>query len=120
MDSLVAFLAPTALALAFAWNFAVLTSVQLTVRLIKAYSPRATLVATLPLTAVTVPLTIAYHQWFRPELGWFVVAMVLTGAGGWLIAARILGFRRQRSVVVAAFGVGLLSAPWGAFLVRGP
>ncbi len=118
MDSLAAFLAPTALALALAWNFAVLTSVQLTVRLIKAYSPRSTLVATVPLTAVTVPLTIAYHHWFRPGLGAFAVAMVLTGAAGWLIADRVLGFRRRRSVVVAALGVGLLSAPWGAFLVR--
>ena len=120
MDSFAAFLAPAALALALAWNFAVLTSVQLTVRLIKAYSPRATLVAAISLTAITVPLTIAYHQWFRPGLGWFVVAMVLSGAGGWLVADRVLGFRRQRSVVVAALGVGLLSAPWGAFLVRGP
>ena len=118
MDSLGAFLAPTALALALAWNFAVLTSVQLTVRLIKAYSPRATLVAAVLLTALTVPLTIAYHHWFRPGLAPFAVAMLLTGIAGWLIADRVLGFRRQRSVVVAALGVGLLSAPWGAFLVR--
>ncbi|MDP8922933.1 MAG: hypothetical protein M3O34_08675 [Chloroflexota bacterium] len=118
MSSLDAFLAPTALALAFAWNFVVLTSVQLTVRLIKAYSVRATLVAAVALTVVTVPLTIGYHHWFRPSLGWLLVAMVLTGAGGVLIADRVLGFRRQRSIVVAAFSVGLLSAPWGAFLVR--
>jgi hypothetical protein len=118
VDSLAAFLSPTALALALGWNFAVLTSVQLTVRLIKAYSPRATLVAAVPLTALTVPLTVAYHQWFRPGLAPFAVAMVLTGVGGWLIADRVLGFRRQRSVVVAALGVGLLGAPGGAFLVR--
>ena len=120
MDSLAAFLAPVALVLALAWNFAVLTSVQLSVRLINAYSPRATLVAAVTLTALTVPLTIVYHQWLRPGLGWFAVAMALTGAGGWLIAERVLRFRRRRSVVVAAVGVGLLSAPWGAFLVRGP
>jgi putative effector of murein hydrolase len=118
VDSLAAFLTPTVLALALAWNFAVLTSVQLTVRLIKAYSPRATLVAAALLTAMTVPITVAYHHWFRPDLSLFAVAMVLTGIGGWLIADRVLGFRRRRSVVVAALGVGLLSAPWGAFLVR--
>ena len=120
MDSLAAFLSPSALALAVGWNFAVLTSVQLTVRLIKAYSPRPTLVAALALTLVTVPLTVAYHRWLRPDLGWFVAAMVLTGGVGAFVAARLLKFRRRRGIVVAAVGIGLLSAPWGAFLVSGP
>ena len=119
MDSLAAFLSPTALALAVGWNFAVLTSVQLTVRLIKAYAVRPTLVAALALTLLTVPLTVAYHLWLRPNLGPFVVAMALTGGVGAVIAARLLNFRRRRGIVVAAIGIGLLSAPWGAFLVPG-
>ena len=29
-------------------------------------------------------------------------------------------FRRQRSTVVAAIGIGLLNAPWGVLLIRPP
>jgi uncharacterized membrane protein YjjB (DUF3815 family) len=51
---------------------------------------------------------------------WLLPTMVVTGAVGFLIAIRVLRFRRQRSTVVAAIGIGLLSAPWGALLVRPP
>ena len=44
------------------------------------------------------------------------LAMLLTAIGGYLIAERILGFRRRRSTVTAAIGIGLLSAPWAVFL----
>jgi putative effector of murein hydrolase len=119
VDSVWAFLSPPALLLQLAWNAAVLTSVQLTVRLIKAYALRPTLLAALLLTGVTVPLTIAYHRWLRPDLGWLVLAMLITGLVGALLAARVLRFRRRRGIVVAGIGVGLLAAPWGAFLVPG-
>jgi len=117
VETVSAFVTPTALALALAWNFAVLTSVQLSVRLIKAYSVRATCVATLALTAATVPITMLYAAWLRPGLWWLAALMLVTGAVGAIVADRVLGFRRRRSVVVAAVGVGILGAPWGAFLV---
>ncbi|MCC6176263.1 MAG: LrgB family protein [Chloroflexi bacterium] len=115
MDAL---LSPLGLALAFVWNVAVLASVQLTVRLIMAFSVRKTLVGALVLTCVTVPVSLAYYTWFHHTLALLPVAMILVGAAGFVIADRVLGFRRQRSTITAAIGIGLLSAPWGAFLVR--
>jgi hypothetical protein len=44
--------------------------------------------------------------------------MGLTGLLGYLVAVGVLKLRRRRSAVAAAFGIALLSAPWGAFLVR--
>lgn len=117
LDTVAALATPTALALALAWNFAVLTSVQLSVRLIKAYSPRATAIAAVLLSAATVPITMLYAAWLRPGLWWLAASMLVTGAVGWVVAGRVLRFRRRRSVLVAATGVGVLSAPWGAFLV---
>jgi hypothetical protein len=46
------------------------------------------------------------------------LAMLITAIAGYVVADRVLGFRRQRSTVAAAIGIGLLSAPWGVFLVR--
>ena len=120
MDPVVAYLSPLGLALAFAWNFAVLASIQLTVRLIRAFSIRLTVLGALLLTGATVPITLAYDALLRNSLAWLPIAMLLTGAVGYLIAGRVLRFRRRRSTLVAAIGVGLLSAPWGAFLVRPP
>ena len=112
------FLSPVGLALAYAWCFAVLASIQLTVRLIMAFSIRRTALGALALTAVVVPLTAFYAAFFRHSLDALPVAMVATGAAGYLIAARVLRLRRRRGRVAAAVGIGLLCAPWGAFLVR--
>ena len=120
MDPLAGYLSPLGLGLALAWNFAVLASIQLTVRLIRAFSVRLTLVGALMLTAATIPITLAYNALLRNSLVWLPILMVLTGAVGYLIAGRVLRFRRKRSSVVAAVGIGLLSAPWGAFLVGPP
>ena len=110
-------LSPIGLALAFVWNLAVLASVQLTVRLIMAFSVRPTIVAAAVLTLVTVPLSVAYDLVFGRSMTALPLAMLLTAVAGFFIATRVLGFRRRRSATVAAIGVGLLSAPWGVFLV---
>ena len=89
-------------------------------RLIRAFSLRTTVWAAVLLTAATAPLTLAYSLLLRNSLAWLPAAIALTGAIGFVIALRVLRFRRQRSAVVAAFGIGLLAAPWGAFLIRPP
>ena len=113
-----ALLSPLGIGLALLWSFAVLASVQLTVRLIMAFSVRRTLLGALALTAITVPLSVLYIGLFGQSLTAMPLAMVLTAIGGYVVADRVLGFRRQRSTVAAAIGIGLLSAPWGVFLVR--
>ena len=124
MDAVEVYLSPLGLAVALGWNFAVLASIQLTVRLIRAFSLRTTALAALLLTGATVPITIGFNLVLRNALSWLPAAMpaamLVTGAVGFLIAARVLRFRRRRSTVVAAIGIGLLSGPWGAFLVRPP
>jgi hypothetical protein len=120
MDAVDVYLSPLGLAAALGWNFAVLASVQLTVRLIRAFSLRATVLAALLLTTATVPLTLVYNLVLRNALGWLPALMLVTGAVGFLIAGRVLRFRRRRSTVVAAIGIALLSSPWGAFLLRPP
>ena len=113
-----ALLSPLGIGLAFAWSFAVLASVQLTVRLIMAFSVKRTTLAALALTAVTVPLSVAYLLVFGRSLTAMPLAMLVTAVAGYAIVRGVLKFRRQRSTVVAAFGIGLLSAPWGVLLIR--
>jgi hypothetical protein len=120
MEAVGVFLSPPAVLLAYAWNFAVLSSIQLTVRLIRAYSVTTTAVGALLLTLVTIPMTILFNVVLKNDMSWLLPTMVGIGAVGFLIAIRVLRFRRQRSTVVAAIGIGLLSAPWGALLVRPP
>jgi hypothetical protein len=113
-----ALLSPLGIGLAMIWSFAVLASVQLTVRLIMAFSVRRTLLGSLALTAITVPLSVLYLAVFGQSLMAMPLAMLLTAVGGYVVADRVLGFRRQRSTIAAAIGIGLLSAPWGVFLIR--
>lgn len=111
-------LSPLGVGLALVWSFAVLASVQLTVRLIMAFSVRRTLLGSLALTAITVPVSVLYILLFGQSLAPMPLAMLVTAIGGYVVADRVLGFRRQRSTVAAAIGIGLLSAPWGVFLIR--
>jgi hypothetical protein len=117
MESL---LSPPGIGLALLWSFAVLASVQLTVRLIMAFSVKRTVLGALALTAITVPLSVLYLVIFGQSLMALPFAMLVTGIAGYVIADRVLGFRRQRSTITAAIGIGLLSAPWGVFLIRPP
>lgn len=110
-------LTPLAIAIAFIWNVAVLSSVQLTVRLIMAFSVWPTLIAAAALTLFTVPLSVVYDMIFGKNLAALPLAMVLTAMAGYVVSTWVLGFRRRRSALVAAIGVGMLSAPWGVFLV---
>ncbi len=117
MESIGPLLSPVALLVAFVWNFGVLASVQLTVRLIRAFSVGRTLAAAGVLTALTVPITIGYYLLLGRQLALLPMAMAWTALAGYLVAVRVLKIRRRRSAVWAAIGTGLLSAPWGAFLV---
>jgi hypothetical protein len=110
-------LSPLGLALAFIWNVAVLASVQLTVRLIMAFSIRATLIAAAVLTLITVPISVAYDAAFGPSMTPLPLAILLMIVVGFAVSRRVLGFRRRRSAIVSAIGIGLLSAPWGVFLI---
>jgi hypothetical protein len=114
MESL---LSPLGIGLAFVWSFAVLASVQLTVRLIMAFSVPRTTLAALVLTVVTVPLSVVYLLAFGRSLTAMPLAMLVTAVAGYQITRRVLRFRRQRSTVVAAIGIGLLSAPWGVLVI---
>ena len=113
-------ISPLGIGLALIWSFAVLASVQLTVRLIMAFSVGRTLLGALALTAITVPVSVLYIAVFGQSLAPMPLAMLVTSIGGYVVADRVLGFRRQRSTVAAAIGIGLLSAPWGVFLIRPP
>ncbi len=115
MESL---LSPLGIGLAFVWSFAVLASVQLTVRLIMAFSVKRTFFAVSGVMAVTVPFSVAYL---------LVFGLLTDGhagrdrvdrrsAGTWWPSA-CFGSAGQRSTVAAAIGIGLLSAPWGVLLI---
>jgi hypothetical protein len=142
VESSVAFLlSPPVLGALLIWNFAVLSAVQLTVRLIGAYSPRQTAVAAVLLTLVGIPIALlllfaadasasqqtldalrarglAYAQAyvFQQRLTWFPLGIALTALAGFAIIRARLRFKRTRSALAAALGIGLLSAPWVAFL----
>src|SRR3954453_20243637 len=83
-----ALLSPTGIGVALLWSFAVLASVQLTVRLIMAFSVRRTVLGALALTAFTVPLSVAYLLLFGRSLTPMPFAIVLTAVAGYVIADR--------------------------------
>ena len=142
METLAFYLSPAGLAISFVWNFAVISSIQVTVRLLRLYSLRLVILAAALLTAGLLPITAIYlalsnltydpllaerllasspASWqayvVQNRLTWLPLAMVLTGALGFVIVRRVLHFKRLRGAVFAALGVGVLSAPWGALLV---
>ncbi|MBI4492272.1 MAG: hypothetical protein HY690_05715 [Chloroflexi bacterium] len=142
METLAFYLSPLGLALTFVWNFAVLSSVQVTVRLLRLYSVRAMLLGAALLTVGTLPVTALYlalasltydeavaqrllavqpAAWqayiVQNRLRWLPVAMLLMAGLGFLVARQVLRFKRLRGAIVAALGVGILSAPWAALLV---
>ena len=67
-----------------------------------------------------MPLSVIYVLFFGRTLAGMPYAIVLTAIAGYVIADRVLGFRRQRSTIVAAIGIGILSAPWGVLLTAIP
>jgi hypothetical protein len=93
----------------------VLSAVQLTVRLIMAYSVSRTLMAALVLAAAALIVAAIYDALVGPDpsyarrLTLVPVAMALMGIVGFAVARWVLRFRRTRGQVVAAFMVGLLA-----------
>lgn len=100
----------------FGWNVAVLSSIQLTVRLIRAYSLSTTLLGAAAMTAGSVPIALFYALALRSNLAWFPLTMGLTGLLGFAVAHYVLQLRRLRGRVAAAFGTAILSAPWPLLL----
>jgi hypothetical protein len=109
-------LSPLGLLLWFGWNVAVLSSIQLTVRLIRAYSLATTLAAAAWMTAASIPVTLIYVVGFKGAFVWYPLAMALTAVIGFAIAQYVLRLKRLRGRVAAALGTALLSGPWPVFL----
>jgi hypothetical protein len=98
-----------------AWCFLVLAAVQLTIRLIMAFSVSKTLAAALVLAAAALLVAAIYDALVGPDpsygqrLARLPVAMLLMALAGFGIARWVLRFRRARGQVVAALMVGLLA-----------
>ena len=110
------FFSPLGLLLWFAWNFAVLASIQLTVRLIRAFSVRTTAVGALAFTLGSLPIAYLYQTAFGGAIGWYPLSMLLSGFLGFAVAHYLLHLRRLRGRVAAAVGTALLSGPWPLFV----
>jgi hypothetical protein len=112
--TLATFLQPGWLVVLIAWNFAVLSAAQLTIRLIMAFSVRLTLVAAAVLTLAALVIAAIYDVVVGPQsslavrLSWAPLPMVLMGLAGFVIARWVLRIRRLRGQIIAAFMVGLL------------
>ena len=109
-------LSPLGLVLWFGWNVAVLSSIQLTVRLIRAYSLPTTMLGAAAMTVGSVPIALFYGLGLRASLAWFPLTMALTGLLGFAVAHYVLRLRRLRARAAAAFGTAILSAPWPLLL----
>jgi hypothetical protein len=108
------FLQPVWLAVLLAWSFIVLSAVQLTVRLIRAYSVPQTGLAALVLTLLTLAVSVVYDLILGPDpsLGRMLetvwLPMVLMGIAGFAVLRWVLRFRRLRGQVAGAVMVALL------------
>lgn len=97
------------------WSFLVLSAVQLTIRLIMAFSVRTTLRGAAVLTVASFPvawlydLTVGADPTVTARLNWGIVPLALMGIAGFCIARWVLRLRRLRGQVVAAGMVALLS-----------
>ena len=111
---------PLGLVLWLVWNFAVLSSIQLTVRLIRAFSIRATLLGAVAFTVGSLPIAYLYHTVLQSAFAWYPLAMLLTGLLGFAVAHYLLHLKRLRGRIAAGFGTALLSGPWPLFFERLP
>lgn len=113
--TLAAFLTPLGLAALFVWCFMVLSAVQLTVRLIMAFSVRATLRGAIVLAILSLPVAAIYDALtgprasFAARLDWAPVPIALMGLAGFATARWVLRFKRVRGQVVAAAMIGILA-----------
>lgn len=97
-----------------------LASVQLTVRLIRAFSVVTTALGALLMTPAFLLVCWIYGAWLGSRLDLFPLAVAFMGACGYAAARWVLRVRRERGRLVAAVGIGLLSAPWPVFLMLPP
>jgi len=112
--TLATLLQPGWLAVLIAWNFAVLSAAQLTIRLIMAFSVRLTLVAAVVMTIAALVIAaiddvvVGPQAAFAARLSWAPLPMVLMGLVGFVVARRVLRIRRLRGQIIAGCMVGLL------------
>ncbi|MCC7104446.1 MAG: hypothetical protein IT307_04825 [Chloroflexi bacterium] len=99
----------------YAWNFAVLASLQLTVRLIRAFSIRQTALGALGYTIGSLPIGFAFFALAGVRVPLYPVAMLASGLLGLAVARWALRIKRLRGQIVAAGGTALLSGPWPLF-----
>ena len=109
------FLQPVGLAALLIWNFTVLAAIQLTVRLIMAFSVKETVLGALALTAICFPVALAFDAATGPDpsfgarLGWVWLPMVLMALGGYATARWVLRFKRVRGQVIAGLMAAVLA-----------
>jgi hypothetical protein len=105
---------PLALAALYVWSFGVLSAAQLTIRLIRAFSVRLTLLAAfaLSLAAIAVAaiddVAVGNEATLARRIETAPIAMILMAIAGFAIARWLLKIKRLRGQIVAAAMVGLL------------
>jgi hypothetical protein len=97
-----------------AWSFIVLSAVQLTIRLILAYSVGQTLLAAVVLSVIALPIAGVYDLIVGPQasvstqLDWAPLPIVLMGMAGFGVARWVLRLRRLRGQIAAGIMIGVL------------
>jgi hypothetical protein len=112
--TLATLLQPGWLVVLVAWNFAVLSAAQLTIRLIMAFAIRPTIIGAVLLTvfalvvAAVYDLVVGSSGSLSTRLAWAPLPMILMSLGGFAIARWVLRIKRTRGQVITGFMVGLL------------
>ncbi|MDQ3812071.1 MAG: hypothetical protein M3336_17450 [Chloroflexota bacterium] len=112
--TLATFLQPLWLVALLAWSFAVLSAAQLTIRLIMAFSVRQTLAGALVLTGLAIAIAAVFdalageNPSLSRRLSLAPLTMLLMAVAGFVVARRVLRFRRLRGQVIAGVMVGVL------------
>jgi hypothetical protein len=112
--TLATLLQPGWFAVLLAWNFAVLSAAQLTIRLIMAFSVGRTLVAAVALSVLALPIAAVYDVFLGPQpsladhLRWAPLPMALMAVAGFAVARWMLHIKRLRGQIIAGLMVGLL------------
>ncbi|MGI9147143.1 MAG: hypothetical protein ACR2IK_11415 [Chloroflexota bacterium] len=107
-------LQPGWFAVLLAWNFAVLSAAQLTIRLIMAFSVRLTLLAAGAVSLAALAIAAIYDVLVGPQpslavrLSWAPLAMILMSLVGFAVARSMLRIRRLRGQIIAGLMMGLL------------
>lgn len=105
---------PLALAALYLWSFGVLAAAQLTIRLIRAFNVRLTLLAALAMSLAAIivaavdDLTVGDQVSLARRIETAPIPMLLMAIAGFAIARWLLKIKRLRGQIVAAAMVGLL------------